>query len=102
MSGTAAGEFSVFNLTSKVYRASIRVSTNGVLAITGDAASDTIYVGSGDGIIQVFRGADTSWNCEGQARVSGRVRSLSLSADRSFLLAGTSAGMMCVCGLLVA
>lgn len=92
--GTAAGEFSVFSLATMVYRASIRVSTNGVLAITGDPRSDTIYVGSGDGVIQSFRGTDSAWKCEAQAQVTGRVRALSLSADKSFLLAGTSAGMI--------
>lgn len=95
-SGTAAGEFSVFSLTSKVYRASVRVSTNGVLSIAGQPHTGVIYVGSGDGVVQSFRGSDSTWTCEGQAQLMGRVVSLSLSADASFLLAGTSAGMMYV------
>lgn len=94
VTGTAAGEFSVFSLRSQVYRNSIRVSTNGVLSITGDKSTDVIYVGSGDGMLHCFQGSDSTWKPLGEVRLRGRVVALSLSADRSFLLAGTSAGLI--------
>lgn len=93
VSGTVAGEFSVFSMKAKVYRASVRVSTNGVLAITG-TGDDTIYVGSGDGKLQTFVGGDTAWKCVAEAQLRGKVVALSISADQTFLLAGTNSGRL--------
>ena len=37
-------------------------------------------------------GADTTWNLEGEVQLDGGITSLSLSPDRSMVLAGTTAG----------
>ncbi len=50
MTGTASGEICVFSVYSSIYRASMPISSNGILSATID--SDFLYAGGGDGKIR--------------------------------------------------
>ncbi len=88
--GTMAGEFCVFNNASKVYRANIPVSSNGVLSLC--SRSGYIFAGAGDGSIKKYYGKDLSWVLDGEVVIQGRVISLSLRSDGRELIAGTDGG----------
>jgi WD40 repeat protein len=94
LAGTAGGDFVVFSMGSKVFRASVPVSNNGVLSMCVSSLSGDVYVGCGDGMIKKMAGRDDSWELLAEVKVVGKVVSLSLNHDSSELLAGTSTGTM--------
>jgi hypothetical protein len=75
-----------------VFRACVPVSagTGGVHALAVHGRH--VWMGAGDGKVKHFEGEDQSWAMEAEAQLDGRVVSLSLTADRRGLIAGTSAG----------
>lgn len=91
LAGTVAGEFAVFKLDTRVYRACVPVSANGVLAVAL-GRDGAVFAGCGDGKLKKFEGADTRWVSTAEVSLRGRVGAVSVSADGSFLLAGTSDG----------
>jgi len=50
LTGTSSGEICVFSVYSSIYRASMPISSNGILSATID--SDFLYAGGGDGKIR--------------------------------------------------
>ena len=105
VAGSAAGELCVFSLSAndqqtKIFRACVPVSQGGVLSIAvrdagdifGDSTAPLAYCGCGDGCLKVLQGFDLQWTCINETRLSGRILSLTLSADGRELLAGTSNG----------
>ena len=78
--------------TKRVYRASVGISTGGVLSIV--SSPDFVFCGSGDGTVKKLRGYDQRWTLEGEAQFDGRVVSMSVSADNLDILVGTDAGKM--------
>jgi len=91
ISGTSVGDFVVFNTQTKVFRASVPVSSNGVLSVAIDPEGN-LFLGAGDGMIKKMAGRDMEWELLAEVKVQGRVVSLSISADGTELLAGTSTG----------
>jgi len=94
LAGTAGGDFVVFGMTSRVFRASVPVSNNGVLSMCVSPQTGDVYVGCGDGMIKKMAGRDDSWELLAEVKVVGKVVSLSLNCDGTELLAGTSTGTM--------
>ena len=105
VAGSSAGELCVFSLSAndqqtKIFRACVPVSQGGVLSIAvrdagdifGDSTAPLAYCGCGDGCLKVLQGFDLQWTCINETRLSGRILSLTLSADGRELLAGTSNG----------
>lgn len=92
ISGTSVSDMCIFNIEQRVYRASVGISTGGVLSIC--ASPDFVFCGSGDGTVKKLRGYDQRWTLEGEAQFEGRVISLSLSPDALDILVGTDAGNM--------
>lgn len=118
IAGTPAGEFNVFNITTRVYRATVPAVGNGLLALA-PLPDGSLVVGGGDGAVRHFGGRDGAWTCRGETRLQvaarmaicvsvcglmhiriparaaqGRVVALSLSAEGTWLLAGTDAGIV--------
>ncbi len=92
LAGTTVGDFVVFNVVHKTFRASVAVCTGGVLAMAVCDKTGHVFCGGGDGTVRRVSGFDTEWAVEAEVQLLGKVVSLSLSSDGVELLAGTSAG----------
>lgn len=66
------------------------LSSNGLLSIA--LLDDKIFVGGGDGKVRKISTSGGKWNLSHEAQLDGKVTSLTLSADKKELLAGTSLG----------
>ena len=112
LSGTAAGELIVINEVGRLFRASLPVTSNGMLSLLsiGDDVCVHLsplpfspflfhvrtlrYSGSGDGCIKRLSGSDMHWQATGEALVVGKVTSLAAAVSGNHLFAGTDAGCM--------
>jgi len=96
VAGSAAGELCVFSVGDLVFRAAVPVSKGGLLALAMAPAQrgqpPKAYCGCGDGTLKLLQGADLQWVCLRETRLEGSIRSLTLSADGTELLAGTGTG----------
>ena len=90
MAGTQGGEVCLFSIYSQIYRATMPLSSNGLLSIA--LMDDKIFVGGGDGKVKKLSTAGGKWNLTHEAQLDGKVTSLTLSADKKELLAGTNLG----------
>ena len=94
--GTTSGELCVFNLVSKIFRASIPVSSNGILAVA--EIDGSVFVGSGDGKVKKLVGQDVTWSIVAESFLGGKITSISPSSDLRELVCGNSIG--CIYRLL--
>lgn len=85
--GTNSGEVVIFNIRNRVFRASIPLSSNGLLSII--EFNNTVYAGSGDGKIKKLQGADNKWSIVAEAQLPGKVVSMCMGRE---MIAGTSLG----------
>jgi len=92
VAGTSVSDMCVFNIDMKVYRASVGISTGGVISIC--ATEDFLFCGSGDGTIKKMRGYDQRWTLEGEVQLEGKIVSMSVSPDGIDILTGTDKGKM--------
>lgn len=88
MAGTSGGEICLFSIYSQIYRATMPLSSNGLLSIT--LMDDKIFIGGGDGKVKKLSTEGGRWNLTHEAQLDGKVTSLSLSNDKKELIAGTS------------
>ena len=64
--GTTGGEICIFNIDGKVYKATMPISSNGLLSF--DIHDNTLFVGSGDGKLKrLLIGEDGRWNLTHEA-----------------------------------
>jgi WD40 repeat protein len=92
LAGTTVGDFVVFNMVHKTFRASVAVCSGGLLSMAVCPKTGSVFCGGGDGTVRRVSGFDTQWAVEAEVQLLGRVVSLSLSSDGLELLAGTSTG----------
>ncbi|KAJ1486976.1 WD40-repeat-containing domain protein [Baffinella frigidus] len=92
LAGTSVGELVVFSADHLLYRASLPISTNGLLAIA--CAGQHVYIGSGDGKFKKMQGNDQYWTVVGEVQLTGRVTSLCTRADSEEIGVGTDAGKL--------
>lgn len=90
IAGTTSGELCVFSLTSRIFRASIPVSSNGITSILEFRGE--VIVGSGDGKIKKLTGEDNRWNIVAEASIPGKVTCMSSSSEGTEIVCGTSLG----------
>jgi WD40 repeat protein len=90
IAGTSSGELCVFSIPNRIFRASLPLSSNGLLVMI--ELDGSLYVGSGDGKVKRIAGRDTKWNVLAEAQLPGRIISMSPSPDRREILCGTSLG----------
>lgn len=64
--------------------------SNGLLSCIN--VGDHVFVGGGDGMLKKMIGNDLDWVLEMESRLSGPITNLTVSANGTFLLAGTSSG----------
>ena len=92
LAGTTGGEICVFSMSQAIYRASMPLTSNGI--ICGMVHEDNLYVGGGDGKIKKVSLAGGSWTLTHEAQLDSRVMSINLSNDGEELIVGTSGGKM--------
>lgn len=63
--GTSGGEICIFSAYSRIYRATMPISSNGLLAI--EMVEDYIFVGGGDGKIKKLNIANGKWTLTHEA-----------------------------------
>jgi cilia- and flagella-associated protein 52 len=63
--GTTGGEVVLFSIQNQIYRATMPVSSNGLLAMA--LCGDYLFVGSGDGKLKKLGIADGKWNLTHEA-----------------------------------
>jgi len=80
----------VFSVYSAIYKASMPISSNGVLC--GALGGDFLYVGAGDGKIKKINLANGGWTLTHEALLDSKVMSINLSPDHRELIVGTIAG----------
>jgi hypothetical protein len=92
LAGTSGGEICIFSIYSKIYRATMPISSNGLLSIA--LIGDCIYVGGGDGKVKKLSIAQGKWNLTHEAQLDSKVMSISVSQDRKELIVGTNGGKL--------
>jgi len=96
VAGSHAGELVVFNTQTGIFRACVPVSQGGLLALTatedGGSGRHLVYCGCGDGTLTLLGGDDLDWEVFAQTTLNGSVLTVTLSSDKTSLLAGTNDG----------
>jgi len=104
LSGTSMGDLVIFKLSSKVYRASVPVCSNGLQSVLAVPSSEegisngsensngSVFCGGGDGSVRKLIGDDLRWTLVAEAFVEGAVSSLSLISGGKEILIGTNLG----------
>lgn len=90
--GTTGGEICLFSIGSQIYRATMPISSNGLLSMA--LCGDYIFVGSGDGKVKKLGIADGKWNLTHEAQLDSKIMSLAVSNDKKELIAGTIGGKL--------
>lgn len=90
--GTTGGEVCLFSVSNMIYRATMPISSNGLLAMALNG--DYLFVGSGDGKLKKLGIADGKWNLTHEAQLESKITSLTVSQDGKELLAGTIGGKL--------
>lgn len=88
MAGTGGGEICLFSVYSQIYRATMPLSSNGLLSIA--LMDDKIFIGGGDGKVKKLSTEGGRWNLTHEAQIDGKVTSISLSNDKKEVIVGTS------------
>jgi WD40 repeat protein len=65
LTGTTTGEICIFSVFSSIYRASMPVSSNGI--ICGTVEGDSLYVGGGDGKLRKLSMTTGQWSLSHEA-----------------------------------
>ena len=84
--------------SSPLYKTALLAASNGVHAVISakaplDASGKTcLYVGGGDGTLRCFIGKDLDWACINEAKVQGRITSISIANSGKWMLVGTGSG----------
>ena len=90
--GTTGGEVCLFSISNQIYRATMPVSSNGLMSMA--FLGEFIFVGSGDGKLKKLNIADGRWNMTHEAQLDSKIMSLAISHDGKELIAGTMGGKL--------
>lgn len=82
----------LFSVVSQIYRATMPVSSNGLLSMA--LCGDYLFVGSGDGKLKKLCIGDGKWNLTHEAQLDSAIMSLTISNDSKELIAGTNGGKL--------
>ena len=65
LAGTSGGEICIFSILSRIYRATMPISSNGLMSIA--IIDDYIFVGGGDGKVKKMSIGGGKWNLTHEA-----------------------------------
>ena len=92
LAGTTGGEICVFSIASAIYRASMPLTSNGIMC--GAVDKDFLYVGGGDGKVKKVALTGGQWTLTHEAQLDSRVMSVNLSNDGQECIVGTEGGKL--------
>lgn len=92
LAGTTGGEICLFSISQKLYRASMPLTSNGI--ICGAVHNDMLFVGGGDGKIKKVNLAGGQWTLTHEAQLDSCVSSMNLSNNKDELIVGTQGGKL--------
>ena len=92
MLGTTGGEVCIFSVYSRIYRATMPISSNGLMALA--LVDDYIFVGGGDGKLKKLNIASGKWTLTHEAQLDSKVISVSVASDKKELIVGTAGGKL--------
>ncbi len=92
MLGTTGGEVCIFSVYSRIYRATMPISSNGLMALA--MVDDYIFVGGGDGKVKKLNIASGKWTLTHEAQLDSKIVSISVSADKKELIVGSIGGKL--------
>lgn len=84
--------------SSPLYKTALLAASNGVHAVVSTKApidgtgKACLYVGGGDGTLRCFVGKDLDWACINEAKLQGRITSISIANSGKWMLVGTGSG----------
>jgi WD40 repeat protein len=90
--GTSGGEICIFSISSRIYRATMPLSSNGLLSLA--MLDNYIFVGGGDGKVKKVSIEGGKWNMTHEAQLDSKVVSIALSNDTKELIVGTNGGKL--------
>ena len=92
LAATTGGEVCIFSIFSRIYRASMPISSNGLHAIA--VVGDSLFAGGGDGKIKKLNIAGGKWTLTHEALLDSKVMSIAISPDQKELIVGTIGGKL--------
>lgn len=92
MAATTGGEICIFSIYARIYRATMPISSNGLLSIA--LLDDNIYVGGGDGKVKKLNISAGKWSLSHEAQLDSKVVSIKAGTDKKELIVGTSGGKL--------
>jgi len=90
LAGTSGGEICIFSVYSRIYRATMPISSNGLMCIA--LMDDFVFVGGGDGKVKKLNVAGGKWALTHDAQLDSRVMSIAVANDKKELIVGTMGG----------
>jgi outer membrane protein assembly factor BamB len=90
--GTSGGEICIFSIYSRIYRATMPISSNGLMALA--IVDDFIYVGGGDGKIKKLNIGGGKWVLSHEAQLDSKIVSVAAASDKKELIVGTAGGKL--------
>lgn len=90
--GTTTGDLCVFDIRSKIFRASVPVSSGGLKSMAQHG--EYVFIGSGDGSLKKLMGHDLNWGNVAETQLTGMIMSLEICDAGAALLVGTSDGII--------
>jgi WD40 repeat protein len=90
--GTSGGEICLFSIANQIYRATMPISSNGLLSCV--LAGGFAYIGSGDGKLKKLMISNGQWNLTHEAQLDSKVVTICASNDGKELIAGTIGGKL--------
>jgi hypothetical protein len=88
--GTSGGEICIFSIYNRIYRATMPLSSNGLMAL--EMIDDFIFVGGGDGKVKKLSIGGGKWVMTHEAQLDSKVVSIASSGDKKELVVGTNGG----------
>lgn len=88
--GTRGGEICAFDVTNKIFKASIQVGKSSLRSIYLVPGQGRIYCGFSNGHLKILTGKFDKWVINQEMQLEGEVTSLDMDAQKQNLLIGTT------------
>ena len=82
----------IFSIYSRIYRATMPISANGLMAMA--LIDEYIYVGGGEGKVKKLHIASGKWTLTHEAQLDSKIMSINANSDKKELIVGTINGKL--------
>lgn len=90
--GTTGGEICIFSIYNRIYRATMPLSSNGLMSLA--FVDDFLFVGGGDGKVKKLSIGGGKWVMTHEAQLDSKVISIANSSDKKEIIVGTTGGKL--------